>query len=269
MKYKAVVYDIDGTIAPPLCCSVSPAVKQAALCLRKAGAVNIIASGRTPNLASPAVLGGFPADYVIGVNGGSAVAADGTLVFEHPFTEKQTRQLIEFADLTDAEFAFSFTDGYFAYNRPEEAISNYTLKDYGGKPMLVDPTRTRHLAHSAVGAILRTAPENAAKFEKQFYAQFDDLRLVQIFLGSYDVCPVNGSKAHGIEQLLGTLGISPCQTAAIGDGYNDIEMVKSAGLGIAMGNACQALKDAADAVTLDFEHDGVAYAIEKFILEAE
>ena len=51
---------------------------------------------------------------------------------------------------------------------------------------------------------------------------------------------------------------------AMGDGYNDLSMIEFAGLGIAMGNACDQVKQAADFVSLDNDHDGVAHAIEKY-----
>lgn len=59
-------------------------------------------------------------------------------------------------------------------------------------------------------------------------------------------------------------GIRPAEMVAMGDGYNDLSMIEFAGLGIAMGNACDQVKQAADFVSLDNDHDGVAHAIEKY-----
>ena len=53
---------------------------------------------------------------------------------------------------------------------------------------------------------------------------------------------------------------------AIGDGFNDLSMIKYAGLGIAMENAQDIVKENADFITLSNEEDGVAYAVEKFFL---
>jgi len=61
-------------------------------------------------------------------------------------------------------------------------------------------------------------------------------------------------------------GINREEIIAIGDNENDISMIEYAGLGIAMGNAEEILKRAADHVTGDYQEDGVAEAIEKFIL---
>ena len=53
---------------------------------------------------------------------------------------------------------------------------------------------------------------------------------------------------------------------AVGDSGNDLSMIEDAGLGVAMGNATQEILAAADAVTADNNHDGVALAIEKYAL---
>jgi hypothetical protein len=62
------------------------------------------------------------------------------------------------------------------------------------------------------------------------------------------------------------LGIAMEQTAAIGDSWNDAPLLRAAGLGIAMGSSPPELREDADAVVADLEHDGVAEAIERFVL---
>ena len=54
---------------------------------------------------------------------------------------------------------------------------------------------------------------------------------------------------------------------ACGDGENDLSMIRYAGLGIAMANAVESVKAAADFVTLSNDEDGVAYVVERFVLE--
>ena len=55
------------------------------------------------------------------------------------------------------------------------------------------------------------------------------------------------------------------EVMAVGDSENDIEMLREAGLGIAMGNAADEVKSVADEITLDNEHEGVAAAIAKYL----
>ena len=74
------------------------------------------------------------------------------------------------------------------------------------------------------------------------------------------------SKRISMEKLADMLGVSRAETVAIGDGYNDVPMLEGAGLSIAMGNAPDDIKAMCHKVTLDNNSDGVAYAIEEYIL---
>ena len=69
-----------------------------------------------------------------------------------------------------------------------------------------------------------------------------------------------------MQRLAEVLSVSAEQTVAVGDGLNDIPMLEFAGLGIAMGNASSEVKAIADEVVGDNDSDGVATAIERFIL---
>jgi len=74
------------------------------------------------------------------------------------------------------------------------------------------------------------------------------------------------SKANALKFLGGLYDISPEEMIAIGDGLNDLPMLQYADLGIAMANAQQDVKNRADFVTLSNDEDGIAFAIEKFVL---
>jgi hydroxymethylpyrimidine pyrophosphatase-like HAD family hydrolase len=74
------------------------------------------------------------------------------------------------------------------------------------------------------------------------------------------------SKGKALEALASFLGISLTEVMAIGDGINDIPLLSSVGLAVAMDNASDELKAVADHVTLDVDHHGVAAAINKFLL---
>ena len=74
------------------------------------------------------------------------------------------------------------------------------------------------------------------------------------------------SKGKALKALISHLEITPAEVIAIGDGNNDLSLLSVAGLGVAMGNATDEAKAAADYITLDVEHGGVAAAIRKFLL---
>ena len=69
--------------------------------------------------------------------------------------------------------------------------------------------------------------------------------------------------------LLRAKGLTAANLMACGDGWNDLPMIRYAGLGVAMGNAQAPVKAAADYQTADNDHDGVGLAVEKFILNEE
>lgn len=82
-----------------------------------------------------------------------------------------------------------------------------------------------------------------------------------------ELVPNGIDKACSLKVLLKHLGLSHKEMIAIGDGFNDVSMIKYAGLGVAMSNAQDAVKAEADYITLSNEEDGVAAVVEKFVLK--
>ena len=80
-----------------------------------------------------------------------------------------------------------------------------------------------------------------------------------------EVVPHGIDKATGLSVLCAKLGIPQSSIIAFGDGFNDVSMIEYAGMGVAMGNAQQVVKNNADYITLSNEADGIAEVIEKFI----
>jgi len=84
-----------------------------------------------------------------------------------------------------------------------------------------------------------------------------------------EVNPAGVSKAAALEEVCRLVGVSMAETVAVGDSLNDLAAIRAAGLGVAVGNAQEAGKRAADAVTASNEEDGVALVIRRYILEGE
>lgn len=76
------------------------------------------------------------------------------------------------------------------------------------------------------------------------------------------------SKGVALAALAKRLGVKQEDVMAVGDSLNDIEMIRYAGLGVAMGNARREVKEIADVVTASNQEDGVAQAIEKYVLQS-
>lgn len=96
----------------------------------------------------------------------------------------------------------------------------------------------------------------------------DDLDVVRGSMGMF--APENGetmckgvSKGEGLRFAAATMGVPLADTVAIGDSDNDLTMIEVAGIGIAMGNGEQCVKDAADWVTDAVDASGLAHAFER------
>lgn len=88
------------------------------------------------------------------------------------------------------------------------------------------------------------------------------LSVVQTAAFYLEVIPSQINKGQGIRSICEVLGIEPKQVVAFGDAENDISMLQAAGIGVAMGNAADAVKAAADYVTGSNNEDGIAAALE-------
>jgi Cof subfamily protein (haloacid dehalogenase superfamily) len=111
-------------------------------------------------------------------------------------------------------------------------------------------------------------PKNLEQIENDFRRAFGNLVHITKSKPEYlEVLHLEGTKGCAINFLAGHFGIDMSQVIAIGDSWNDHDMIEMAGLGVAMGNAIASLKEKADYVSLTNNDDGVAHVIEKFILK--
>jgi hypothetical protein len=90
--------------------------------------------------------------------------------------------------------------------------------------------------------------------------------VVSSYSNNFEVMSKGISKGNAVSILSDMLGIERENVMCIGDSENDLSMIKFAGLGVAMGNAAECIKENADYITDINNEDGVAKAIEKFIL---
>jgi Cof subfamily protein (haloacid dehalogenase superfamily) len=93
----------------------------------------------------------------------------------------------------------------------------------------------------------------------------EDLYVTYFADNNIEIMPAGVSKGNALRFVAGELGIDMKNVMALGDSDNDKEMILEAGLGIAMGNATEDLKAAADEITLSCDEDGAALAIEKVL----
>ena len=127
------------------------------------------------------------------------------------------------------------------------------------------------LAHAGdIFKILIYEPvEERQKAAVEFIEKTSGLEWTSSSKGLLDVSAIGVSKGDGVRRLAEILGVDCRRVCVFGDYYNDISMMKQAGLSIAMGNAPDDVKRAASAVTADNDEDGVALGIEEYVLQAK
>lgn len=124
-----------------------------------------------------------------------------------------------------------------------------------------------HLTYEVPKFLMLGDGDYLAKIEKEVYEKLHDrmdvYRSEPFFL---EILPKGINKATGLAKLLDTLGATRDELIAFGDGYNDISMIEYAGLGVAMGNAFDKVKESADIIAPDNDEDGIADVLERYVL---
>ena len=97
-----------------------------------------------------------------------------------------------------------------------------------------------------------------------FYQKENILDVTSAFAENLELTSKTATKSNALLRLAGILGISQEETMAIGDSFNDLDMLEAAGISVAMGKAEPEIKETADLITKTNDEDGVAWAIEKY-----
>lgn len=265
---KLVAVDIDGTLFNNRH-EITPRVAQAIQRARAQGVLIVPATGRSPGstqaiMARMGITG--PGVYLQGL---LALDADGKVYHEQLMAAQTVRQVVAFAKergLTPLIYSGSrIVVGALTYHAN-------LLTPYGepAPEVLVGPMESAPDRLPIHKMLLLDEPERITKARPELARVLDGQASITQALGiAVEILPHGASKGAGLMKLLDALGIPPEDTMAIGDGENDIEMLRMAGLGVAMGNSPDSVKAAADAVVATNDEDGVADALERFVLAGE
>ena len=114
--------------------------------------------------------------------------------------------------------------------------------------------------------LMTAEPERAAVLEKELQQKYGSVasiyRSEPFFI---EIMPKNVDKASSLDKMLETIGMTRENAICCGDGFNDLPMIEYAGLGVAMGNAPEQLKEKADYVAPSCDEDGLVDVIERFV----
>jgi len=261
MPIKLVVLDIDGTLLNAQ--GVIPPANLEAIEKAKGQNVNIIlATARKYNstlLIAEMLSLGMP---MICQNGASIRERNGTELLTFCIPLSCAKEIAEHADANDLNVAATIDEvDFFREYPPYPPIQDEytsTVKKLASV-VTVPPTRIMALHQEATESILNTY---AARFRGQ-------LCFFRYAHGTLVISSANATKENALSFLCRRLRIPATEIMAVGDNEADIGMLQYAKIGIAMGNATTAVKRAADYVAPGNDEEGVAWAIQKFVLPDE
>ena len=267
MRYKLLVLDIDGTVTNSKK-EVTEKTKKAIIELQERGIPVAIASGRPPQgvykVAETLELDRF-GSYILPFNGARIL-------------NFQTRECVYEKTLPMHLPARLWKDalengiGTITYEK-DEILSGTEPDKYmeieakiNQLPIVYKKDFGTYVNFPVNKCLMTGAPQDLEALEpvmaRKYCHEAQVFRSEPFFL---EVTPKNVDKAYCLRHLLEILGIKREEMVCCGDGFNDVSMIQYAGLGVAMANAQERVKEVADYITCyDNDHDGIAEVIEKF-----
>jgi len=273
MKYKLLVVDVDGTLLGRDG-SISVENREALAKARQSGIMVSLSTGRVPhaclNIINQLSLDGlhifFDGALVSNLNQSEEV-------YVQPLNKLILRQAVEFARSNDIYLELYSATHYFVERETWGTEIHRQFFDL--EPIVTDFTELLNQERIIKAELMTSSPEEVAQ-ANSFYLQFHDrLHFSWVSTPAYpgidfiNVVDPGVSKGEALAALVSHLGISMTEVMAVGDGTNDIPILSSVGLAIAMENAPDEVKAIAHYVTLDVDRGGLAAAIRRFLLSEE
>ena len=266
IPFRAIALDLDGTLTNHDKV-VTPRTRQALLLAASKGAIIILASGRPTYGIVPVAeclelekRGG----YILSYNGGNIVNAktgeklfsqflpDAVIPILYKYAKEKNHALLGYAG---NEIITEVPDDQFV--KEESRINKMNIRKVDNLLDALEPHPTKLL--------MTGDPTDMIKAEEELVEilgeKMDIFRSAPFFL---ELVPKGIDKAQSLLRLLSKINLTPADLMAFGDGYNDLSMLKLAGVGVAMANAAPEVRADADYVTLSNEEDGVAEALLHF-----
>lgn len=254
-----VALDIDGTLLGHDQ-TLTDTVRTAVAAVRETGAHVVLATGRSVQAVTPVA-------HALGLTEGWAVCSNGAVVIRLDPEAAEGREITDVVtfdpeptlrllreEVPEGRFAVEDLGRGFKVSRP------FPMGELSGEVTVVP---FEDLCEAPATRVTLRAPELTPDDFHRLVERVG-LRGVSYAVGWtawLDIAPEGITKASALETLRGRLGVEPSATAALGDGGNDIEMLRWAAFGVAMGSAPDFVKDVADAVTDPVTEDGAAVVL--------
>ncbi|MEG2254176.1 MAG: Cof-type HAD-IIB family hydrolase [Vagococcus sp.] len=271
---KAAFFDIDGTLLSSNG-EVLASTKRAIEKLHQEDVLCCIASGRGPK-SIQSLIGQLPMDAYVLYNGQICFSHE-VGIFENPFNQETLKRLAEFGDSENKQMIFGSRKEFYGsqsmqlgqrklikhlYHLLPDQVSAKELEKWLKKWQILPQKENKFMSlpifNRPVYQCVMLSPESE---QERLEALFPDCKFTRSNPYSVDIIPQGGSKIVGINEVLKHYELDVHEAIAFGDSWNDLEMLKGIGIGVAMGNAPDDVKEEADYVTETNDRDGIYQAL--------
>lgn len=267
MKYKILVLDLDGTLTNNKK-EITPHTLNTLLKAQDQGLKIVLASGR-PTYGIAPLADALKLDqyegYILAYNGGQIIDWKNKKCMYENVLDPQVYPYLYQCAKENGFIILSYKDEYIV---SEDANNKYVQHEAFLNKMesITVPNFMDVINFPVAKCLIVGDPEPLAvleqKMKKELSGRMNVFRSEPFFL---ELVPNGIDKARSLAVLLDEINMKKEEMIACGDGFNDLSMIQFAGLGVAMANAQDVVKEKADYITLSNEEDGVASVVEKFI----
>lgn len=263
MKYKLVALDVDGTLINDeyrITERTSATIRE----VHRRGARIVLCTGRAPASTLPLLRELGLEGVVITHNGAATVDSQGpTLLHQYSFGVDRVDRLVAFCRAEGVHLDLNSPFSLYVEELSEEAREAY--RNYYIDPIVIDDLLQ---VREPLVKITMYAGKDVLDRLLGRWSEIGDPELRPIRSDEYfiDLMHVKASKGNALRALAQQWDIDPSGILAIGNYYNDLDMLQFAGVGIAMGNAPDDVKKQADFVTASNNEDGVHLALQRYCL---
>ena len=273
MGIELIAVDLDGT-ALRTDKTVSPRTVRALSAAAARGVHVVPATGRVAKMVLRELREIPGVCYALTSNGASVVdLRDGSVLYSNPIPPEHSRGIVRFFVSRGI-----LTEAYVGGVSYANAGAAEPLRRLGLPESFFDYVRESQIFVEDLEKTLDTRGWRLEKINIPYLPEGERERIAAALLatGNYSVTSSGGcnlevnaataNKGDGLAHLCRLLGVAPDRVMAVGDGDNDVSMLRFAGLGVAMGNAVPEARRAARAVTAANDKDGLAQAVERYVL---
>ncbi|QBQ07649.1 Cof-type HAD-IIB family hydrolase [Spiroplasma gladiatoris] len=276
---KAILLDIDGTLTNNQK-QILPKTKQALLEAQNKGIKLILASGRpTKGLYK------YAKELEMDKHNGLLISFNGAVIYNFQTKQKIYEQSIDHRDVIDVlnhmknfeVIPMIYDDNYIYVNNvyknqvASKVFGNINIIEYEARNtdylLCEKPDLSQELNFNVCKILVAGDPDylinNYKNMAKPFLDKLNSMFTAEFY---YEFTDKGVDKANALSKVLPSLNLKQDELIAFGDGHNDLTMIEYSGIGVAMGNAVEELKSRAQFITKTNEEDGIAFALEKYLL---